>query len=77
MTWMRRGSTRSDHAPIVAEAMVRPIAAVEHNRLGRLSATPAQRRPRQRYVVRSPLTPNAACAAARRATGTRYGEQDT
>ena len=29
------------------------------------------------YAVRSPVTPNAACAAASRATGTRYGEHDT
>ena len=29
------------------------------------------------YAVRSPVTPNAACAAASRATGTRYGLQET
>ena len=29
------------------------------------------------YAVRSPSEPNAACAAARRATGTRYGLQET
>ncbi len=29
------------------------------------------------YVVRSPFTPSAACAAASRAIGTRYGLHDT
>ena len=33
--------------------------------------------PPESYAVRSPATPSAACAAASRATGTRYGLHET
>ncbi len=48
-----------------------PLRLQEVRSLGRLATG------RGRYAVRSPVTPNAACAAANRATGTRYGLQET
>ena len=52
-------------------------AADDHDAMAFSKSPPARTAPRERYRSRSAAPLSAACAAARRATGTRYGEHDT